>query len=926
MRESVILLLVFVLSCSVFGQRRFKDGQIVLKVLPDYRVNCSDTAIHIQKLENIFAQLQVVRVSKKFPHLNPPQLSRAQAVSKTDLSLIYSIEYSARISPMKAAEWVNQTGVVQYAEPAYIAQVLGKPNDALINNQWHLEIINAFSAWDITTGSGNKKIAIIDTGVDWDHPDLADAISLNLEDPIDGLDNDDNGFIDDFRGWNFYDNNNDPDELSWSHGTHVAGLAGAIANNAEGVAGSSYSAKIIAIKSGHQLELTHGYEGIAYAMQMGADVINCSWGSTDYTFFGHDVVKSATEDGVLIICGGGNNNNDDDFYPAAFPEAMAVAATDIQTNKAIFSSYYYNMDISAPGENVYSTKNGTYDYDNGTSMSAPIVAGAAALVLDRFGYLTPAELKAQLEETSTNIDSLNENAQYAHRLGKGLLNMQAALDTLVKTSIAMPSFEFTDNDDEIYVLGDVVDLGIELVNVFEAVNEITVQLSVLDSAAELIDSVKTFPALAKNGRANNVNSPFQFRIVNRGAYNEIIDFRLDIHSGNYHRVEHLRLLINPDFVNVNVNNVATSVSSFGHVGYADNQRSRGLGFQLEAEGNFLYESGLLIGSQSYGYTKVVDRVRGEAFTDRDFWPVSIIEKKMAQNGEAYYASGSFQDSSAIEDEIGLTIHQKTSAYTDQGHENYMIVEYTIINTGEREINDLYAGAYADWDIRTANENRGKTAYGKRFGYVYSADDVPYTGGIVQLNSDYPFHSFMMDNAALNAETVDLTLDGFSSEEKWFALTNNRFQVGDEGLGVDVSHTVSVGSIPLDIGDSVTVAFAYVAARNQQDALMAADSAFKRYNGFSPGEDVLALIQSVRLSPNPTQGHLRFDFELKESTEFGVEVYNAQGALLQSLGAQTFFAGPNILEFDLPEAQSGIYFIRLHGGVIDRNFRVSYIRP
>ena len=314
MRWLLGLILILCFSASMTAQtRRFQEGQFVLKVKSDFRGNCDLQSIDVLSIQDVLGRLGEVHVSKKFPNQQDPNDNRSATNSvkaKTDLSLIYDVFYTAKVSPIKAAEWMSSTGAVEYAEPAFIAKPLGVPNDALIGKQWHLAAIKAYDAWDLNTGTGNKTVAIIDTGVDWDHPDLADAIELNLEDPIDGLDNDENGYIDDYRGWNFYDDNNDPNELSWSHGTHVAGLAGASTNNEIGVAGSGYSCKILAIKSGNQLELTHGYEGIVYAVKRNADVINCSWGSTDYTSLGHDVVKYASEEGKLVVCGGGNNNND----------------------------------------------------------------------------------------------------------------------------------------------------------------------------------------------------------------------------------------------------------------------------------------------------------------------------------------------------------------------------------------------------------------------------------------------------------------------------------------------------------------------------------------------------------------------------------------------------------------------------------------
>ena len=921
----LLLLIGFVLATlPMLSQQRFQSGKLVLKVSEEFRNACSSNAIEIPEIEMVFENIKISRIEKKFPYQKPLSESRLASNLTIDLSLIYNVYFDTEFSPIKASEWLETTGFLAYAEPAFIAQTLGVPDDALLHKQWHLVAINAFQAWDISEGSDNKSVAIIDTGVDWDHPDLVDAIELNLEDPIDGLDNDENGYVDDFRGWNFYDNNNDPDELSWSHGTHVAGLSGATTNNGIGVAGSGNRCKILAIKAGNQLELTHGYEGIEYAVMMDADVINCSWGSTDYTQLGHDVVKFATERGKLIVCGGGNNNNDYDFYPAAFKETMAVSATDSLTNKATFSSFYYAMDIAAPGQVVFSTKNGTYDYDNGTSMSSPIVAGAAALVLDHFGAMPPAQLKAQLMETATNIDSLNLNSQYAHRLGAGLLNIRAALDSIVSTSLGLENFEITDNDDEVYVVGDVVALGIELVNYFESTGPVTVNLSLLNDQAILKDSVKIFPSLAQNERANNMNDPFLFEIASKNVYNEIIDLRLDITTGDYRKVEHLRVLINPDFVNIAVNDVSTTISSSGHIGYANNSRTAGLGMQLENEGNLLYEAGLLIGSEAYGYTKVADRVRGEQYTDRDFWPVSVIEKIPTSNGEAFLASGRFNDTSAIEDEIGLEINQKTWAFDDKGHRNYVVVEYTIKNVSDRNLKDLYLGMYADWDVLNAAENRGETLYSKRLGFVYSASDVPYSGGIVQLNANLPFYSFMIDNAQIDNENINLRDDGFSSEEKWYALTHNQLNIGQSNNGVDVSQVISTGSVVLAKDDSATFAFAFLATKNTQEMIAQSDSAFKRYNGFLPGDDILVPIQSIHISPNPNRGDLRVEFSLQKSISLNIDLYGVDGQLVYRFGELNYYAGPNFQVLQIPTLPSGSYFLRIHGDEINRTIPMNYI--
>jgi len=930
MRILAIIVLIFCsFSINGFSQSSdFRENILILKVKDDYRNTLTTSSIDIPAAIALFEDYGVDRIEQKFPRSMPKNVDRSKQPELVDISLIYEIHYTAKLSPLKLVERFMRTEVFEYVEPAFISHPLYVPSDALLFKQWHLDAIHAYEAWDIEQGNDSIVMAIIDTGVDWDHPDLVDAVVKNEFDPVDGIDNDSNGFIDDYLGWNFYEDNNDPNELGWSHGTHVAGLAGASTDNGVYGAGSGFNSKVLAIKAGNQGELTHGYEGIMYAVSRGAHVINCSWGSTSYTEFGHDIVKHATQLGKLIICGAGNNNNDYDFYPASFPVAMSVAATDSLTNKALFSSYNYNVDISAPGQSVWSTKNDDFAADNGTSMSAPIVTGAAALLLSRFPGLTPAQLRAQLVETATNIDSVNENDAYAFRLGSGILNMRAALDSLVEISIGMENHLLTDGQDEVFVDGDKITLGVELVNYFGVTDPITISLSASDTIITLLDSVNQFGPLLKNGRINSFSDPFSFQINGVRGYNEEVDLRVTIESGSYKRVEHLQLIVNPDFVNVNVNEIATTVSSAGHIGYANNQRTYGLGFELETEGNLLYESGLMIGTNSLGYNKVADRVRSVDFTsDRDFWPLDVIKVADPISDEAFNSIGRFNDTSAISDEIGLEISQRAYAYNEEGHDHYMIIEYTIKNVSEKDLSEVFVGMYADWDILNASENRGLTAHAKRLGYVVSSSDVPYSAGIQQLNADVPFYSYMIDNTSNGSDGISINGEaGFSTDEKLIALQNNEFERGQEAAGTDVSHVISSGSYSIMNGDSISVAFAFMAAINPDKLLEYADAAYKRYNGYSPGENIFAPIQSLEIYPNPNQGAFRLEFDLKLDASLEFELYNAQGYLVKRLDHQAFFAGPNIHDVELDEMNSGLYFLNVIGNDISRTLTINYIRP
>ena len=306
---------------------------------------------------------------------------------------------------------------VEYAEPNYIRRTYSvTPNDTYFVNQWGLHNtgdyaygsydadIDAPEAWSITTGSQNVRIAVIDTGIDYNHSDLVGNIWTNNNETncIDGIDNEVNGFIDDCKGWNFVSNNNDPMD-DYGHGTHVAGTVGAHGNNGQGVTGVMWRASLMPLKafdsngSGSDSDIV---DAITYAVAKGAKVINASWGGLGYSQTLYDAINSANNAGVLLIAAAGNGDDDgvgdnNDImpaYPASYnlPNIIAVAALDQRDNRVPFSNYGPNsVDVAAPGVYIWSTVpnwNSTYtgygilETFSGTSMAAPHVAGLAGLL------------------------------------------------------------------------------------------------------------------------------------------------------------------------------------------------------------------------------------------------------------------------------------------------------------------------------------------------------------------------------------------------------------------------------------------------------------------------------------------------------------------------------------------------------------------
>jgi subtilisin family serine protease len=337
---------------------------------------------------------------------------------------------------------------VRYAEPNRIIAVDSTPDDPLFGNTWGLNNtgqtingapgtpdadIDAPEAWDVTTGSPNVTVAVIDTGVDWTHPDLSSEVWVNPGEDCpgcrnDGVDNDHNGFVDDWHGWDFVNGDNNPMD-DHGHGTHVAGTIGAAGDNGVGVAGVSWNVRIMPVKflnaQGSGTE-AGAVSAILYAAQNGADVMNNSWGSSDYSQAVADAIAVADQHDSLFVAAAGNDGTDNDAtptYPASydFPNVISVAATDKNDNRAFFSNTgRRSVDLGAPGVDIYSTWPGAaYQYLSGTSMAAPHVSGAAALAKAAFPSASAVGLKALLLATVEPKPALATTTSSGGRLNVG---------------------------------------------------------------------------------------------------------------------------------------------------------------------------------------------------------------------------------------------------------------------------------------------------------------------------------------------------------------------------------------------------------------------------------------------------------------------------------------------------------------------------
>lgn len=346
---------------------------------------------------------------------------------------------------------------VEYAEPNYILRKAVIPNDPMFGSQWGLHNIgqvftdsisgtpdadvDAPEAWDIHTGDGTVVIAVIDSGVDYTHEEFAGRIWVNPgENCSNGIDDDGNGFVDDCRGWDFVNGDNDPidDDTRW-HGTLVSGIIGAAGNNGKGIAGMNWNVRIMPVKfldEGGEGDVAHEIQAIIYAIDNGAQLINASYGisisiepETEKA-----AVESARNAGLLFVAAAGNSGNNNDVPPTFYPAShqvdniIAVAATTYDDDLYLFSNFGSGtVHLAAPGNLIQSTAGGnSYDIQSGTSLSAPFVSGTAALLLS---YNPSLDYQGLKELILSTVDDLG-----LPLITGGRLNAHAALAALAAPS------------------------------------------------------------------------------------------------------------------------------------------------------------------------------------------------------------------------------------------------------------------------------------------------------------------------------------------------------------------------------------------------------------------------------------------------------------------------------------------------------------
>jgi len=350
-----------------------------------------------------------VRIKALFPDYSE---YKKMSEDKYGVGRIYELRYSNPIDPYDVCKELLKNPEIEYAYPIFIRYPYFSPNDPLITNQYYLTNIAAYQAWDVSLGDTTVVIAIVDSGIDYTHPDLQDNLSSTQYDFVGDV-----TYTDVQNGNWKEDNDPRPSSSNNTHGTHVTGCANAVTNNGIGIASIGAKCKYMPIKVGADNPnvngIFRGYEAILYAAQNGAKVINCSWGGPGFSQAEQDIINQAVALGSVVVVAAGNDGyflNTYPQYPANYSNVICVGATNQSDKATSFSNYGQSVTVFAPGQAIYSTiPNNRYTSYDGTSMASPIVAGLAGLVRSAFPHYTPIQVYHQIRSTVDNFVTNQDN-------------------------------------------------------------------------------------------------------------------------------------------------------------------------------------------------------------------------------------------------------------------------------------------------------------------------------------------------------------------------------------------------------------------------------------------------------------------------------------------------------------------------------------
>lgn len=918
-------------------------GVIIIKLSNQFSTGTKDDLGSVtasnQGMAALFTEFQVQKMEPVFPGSQPPAFPR-----RVDLSRIYRLHFPETFNPLVLAKKLAKFSEIEYAEPVFVRTLCFTPNDSLFADQWHLEKIKSTTAWELAQGDSSVVIGIIDTGVDIKHPDLVPNLWHNWNEiPDNGVDDDQNGYVDDFYGWDFGENDNSVANPStnWapSHGTHVAGIASAATNNRIGVAGIGFQCQVMAVKVTRDYRNDSaqypdwGFEGIKYAVDQGAKIINCSWAGPGASGFEQDVINYAHEHGAVIIAAAGNNNGESMEYPAAYPHVFSVAATTPTDQRATSSNFHFTVDLSAPGTDILSTWNWVppiYGYGKigGTSMASPLVAGTVGLVQARHPEWTAGQAAQQVRVTTDDIYYANPG--FIHKLGKGRLNASKAVSVL-SPAIRLEEMTLLDtpfgDGDQIPDPGEKIEITTSFKNYLAKATNIEIALVSEDPYVKIISGKNQISVFPENSDYQNDGSPFIFEILPETPQGHLANFTFEVSAdGNYLDWEVFSLTISPLHATHSVGNIAftlTSFGAFGYYDYVDTEENIGDGFQYPKDApSALFHGSLLVGNQA---TQVSDCAYGNAQSTVYDWQTTESGALVFSGINADEESFAQYHDTAAASPLGLIINQRGYTWRNSPDDDYIILEFEIENQSDTSYSNLMVGLFLDWDVGDYEANFVNYKPEKNLGYQWAADSKFFGQALLFPTQATSFRAIKNETYIYNS---------YTDKTKWQFMTEG-FQVIQSDGANDWSQMLTAGPFLLNSGEKTKVAFAVLGGEDEADLLQNTDAAQVKYAKLAAVKSPEAVNLPHRFFisanfPNPFNQTTIIQYSIPQTTRIEIAVFNLHGQLVQTLVNCQQAAGIFDIHWDGTDNQgkvapTGIYFIRFLSDNFQQTRKMVLIR-
>ncbi|MDF9798379.1 subtilisin family serine protease/PKD repeat protein [Catalinimonas alkaloidigena] len=836
-------------------------------------------------LDEIASLLPIQSIESAVPsaYLSHAQSQKAREVTtQVHLENIYKIHLQEGQDLNEAIQRLLQLENVAYAEPYYLLKPLGThageyvPNDPGAAKsggaQDYLSLINAYEAWAIEKGDSSIRIGILDTGIEFGHQDLADNLWENKLDPINGIDDDEDGLTDNYLGWDFADNDNDPTADQNIHGIQVTGIASGTTDNKIGISGAGFNSSYVPIKifrtadgSFHQ-----GYEAIAYAANMGCKVINLSWGGANaFSNFGQDMIDYAVlEKDVVVVAAAGNSGKFEDFYPASFNHVLSVTHTDANDQHRSVTTTSYFVDLAAPGNNIYTTRDDdAYANSGGSSMAAPQVAGTAALLRAHYPELNALQIMEKIRLSTDDIYDVGSNKQHLEKMGRGRLNMGKALNAFETPALRMSAFTYRNHVGAYAFYGDTLNIEAVFTNYLSQTSaDAKVTLTSPSAYVSMLDSVFTIGTLdtlesvhsgsihsgsIHSGSIQSGENAFSLYLHEDLPGNEQIYFRLVFEDDGYTDYQYFYIVSSSDEPLLDNGKIRLSIGSNGDIGKGISNH----GFVYQGD-TLAKHIGLMIGTSNDSLSDNTIQDFTDVSYSQDFEKTENI--RFDHSSEADIVLSSVFNDQGAENPINLSVEQRWLTNTSGDGQKYLISEYRMINGGPDSLFNLMSAMFADWDIGNASQNKASWDMSSLLGYVY--DDNTYSG-IALLSGQSPIYRAI---DKLNANNNVADLEGPFSDSvrySWISQGISKAEAGVNGSGNDVAHMVGAELDTLPPTQHQYVAFALLSASSLaelQELTQAAQAQYIDYrNNPAVSETIYACVDSTVVVQPSDSGLYRF---------------------------------------------------------------------